>query len=39
MSENTMKCPFWQDERGEFLECYMEKCMAYVEIQNIAFNF
>lgn len=31
MEENTMKCPFRQDEHGEFGECYGKRCMAYYE--------
>lgn len=30
-STNTMKCPFRQNELGEFCDCYKEKCMAYYE--------
>lgn len=26
-----MKCPFRQDEQGEFLDCYGADCMAYYE--------
>lgn len=26
-----MKCPFRQDEQGEFLDCYGADCMAYCE--------
>lgn len=25
----TMKCPFRQDEHGEFCDCYGQACMAY----------
>lgn len=35
MEENTMKCPFRQDEHGEFEECYGKRCMAYYEITTL----
>lgn len=34
-NENKMKCPFRQDEGGEFGDCYGKRCMAYAEIANL----
>lgn len=34
MPENKeIKCPFRQDEHGEFKACYKEKCMAYFDLK------
>lgn len=33
---NTMKCPFRQNEHGEFMPCYGAECMAYLEYDQPA---
>lgn len=37
-NENTMKCPFRQDEDGEFKPCYKEKCMAYFDMKQYSLH-
>lgn len=34
-----MKCPFRQDEHGEFLPCYGQACMAYYEYTPTPVTF
>ena len=38
MEETTMKCPFRQDEHGEFNDCYKDKCMAYFDMKNYSLH-
>lgn len=34
----TMKCPFRQDEQGEFQDCIGKVCMAYCEFETCSYD-
>lgn len=38
MPENTLKCPFRQDDNGEFKECYREKCIAFFDARTYCLH-